>query len=93
MKATPMPPVKPCKKPLRMINLYRPRTEWKPGDTCYIYDQHMKCRRPAKVLEEYDAKRFGYQLGHYYVVEFSCHVDCWMDLVSYHRMFETETDE
>jgi len=62
--------------------------EWNRGDTCYIYDSYMKCRRPAKVMEKYDSKQWGYNLSKHYIVEFDCHVDCWLELVNSFAMFE-----
>lgn len=66
------------------------KSNWEPGETCYIWDSAMGKRRPAKVLEEWDAKRFGYQMGRYYVIELQCHVDSWVELRPSYLMFKDQ---
>jgi hypothetical protein len=46
------------------------------GDWCWLYDGHMKERRYVKVLEVIERERHGFFME-YYIVEASCHIDCF----------------
>lgn len=61
----------------------------KVGDWCWLYDDHMKERRPVKVLEVVEQSRHNFD-QEYYIVEASCHVDCFPMFASQAQLKDTK---
>jgi len=62
--------------------------EFEIGSTVWIYDKYMRNRRPAVVLEKVDLSKYGYNnIPQNWLVEFSCHVDSWVNMVTSPKMF------
>ena len=61
------------------------------GEWCWLYDHHMNARRPVKVLEVIEKSRHDF-IMEYYIVEATCHVDCFPMFASAAQLKDTEND-